>query len=88
MRFYASCLSVINGQGQTEILESLEKPAEETPDEQADAWEGQPVAGFEPKDGSWTFGMHQDADTPLVEAGLGLSRRQDLLERLVRLRRA
>lgn len=33
-------------------------------------------------------GIAQDAGTPLVEAGLGLSRRQDLLERLVRLRRA
>lgn len=33
-------------------------------------------------------GIAQDAGTSLVEAGLGLSRRQDLLERLVRLRRA
>ena len=59
MRFYASCLSVVNGQRQAEILESLEKPADEIPDEQADAWEGQPVARPEPQDGSWTFAMHQ-----------------------------
>lgn len=87
-RVRASCASMRAAQRQAEILESVEKPAEEMPDEQADAWEGQPIAGFEPQDGSWTFGMHQDAGTPLVEAGLGLSRRQDLLERLVRLRRA
>lgn len=33
-------------------------------------------------------GIAQGAGTPFVEAGLGLSRRQDLLEHLVRLRRA
>lgn len=59
IRFYASCLSVVNGQRQAEILESLEKPADEKPDEQTDAWEGQPVVGPRPQNGSWTFGMHQ-----------------------------
>ena len=59
MRFYASCLSVVNGQRQAEILERLEKPTGEKPDEQADVWEGQPVVEPGSQDGSWTFGMHQ-----------------------------
>ena len=59
IRFYASCLSVVNGQRQAEILERLEKPTDEKPDEQADVWEGQPVVEPGSQDGSWTFGMHQ-----------------------------